>query len=252
MRNKMIKAAKAWLGCKKADGSHKQIIDTYNTIKPLPAGYKLSYHDAWCAAFVSAVALRCDCTDIVFPECSCDRMIQLYKKAGRWQENDGYTPKVADIIFYDWGDSGSGDNTGSSDHVGIVATVNGDTFTVIEGNMSDKVGYRTMSVNGQYIRGYGLPNYENGGKVVAKSETTTVAGNTVTIKMRQIKKGMTGEDVRALQILLKGRGFSVGSTGADGDFGAGTLAGVKAAQKKYGLSQDGIAGADTLDALLNG
>jgi hypothetical protein len=185
-------------------------------------------------------------------------MIQLYKKAGRWQENDAYTPKRGDIIFYDWQDNGNGDNGGGSDHVGIVTEVNGGNITVIEGNISDKVGYRTLKVNGNFIRGYGLPDYENSGKAVSNASTVTNAtpsntttGKSVTVKLRQLKKGMTGEEVRALQLLLEGRGFSVGNAGADGDFGSGTLTAVKAAQKKYGLTVDGIAGADTWTALIS-
>ncbi len=37
--------------------------------------------------------------------------------------------------------------------------VNGNTITVIEGNMSNKVGERALQVNGRYIRGYCLPDY---------------------------------------------------------------------------------------------
>ena len=45
------------------------------------------------------------------------------------------------------------------EHVGIVEAVNGNTITVIEGNMSNKVGERALQVNGRYIRGYCLPDY---------------------------------------------------------------------------------------------
>jgi hypothetical protein len=86
-------------------------------------------------------------------------MIDLYKKAGRWIENDAYTPQAGDIIFYDWQDNGTGDNVGSSDHVGIVISVNGTNLKIIEGNISDSVGYRNIKINGKYIRGYGIPDY---------------------------------------------------------------------------------------------
>ena len=98
-------------------------------------------------------------TDIIPTECGCQKHIELFKARGAWQENDGYTPKPGDYIFYDWDDSGAGDNTGSADHVGIVTKVSGATITVIEGNKGDAVAYRTMKVNGKYIRGYGTPDY---------------------------------------------------------------------------------------------
>ena len=70
------------------------------------------------------------------------------------------------------------------------------------------------------------------------------------MEMRNLKKGCTGEDVRALQILLMGRGYSVGNSGADGDFGSATQAAVKAYQKARNLQPDGIAGKNTMSALL--
>ena len=79
MRQKVVEAARAWLGLRESDGSFRQIIDVYNTITPLPRGYRMTYSDAWCAAFVSAVAQRCGLTSIIYPECGCDPMIQLYK-----------------------------------------------------------------------------------------------------------------------------------------------------------------------------
>ena len=78
-------------------------------------------------------------------------------------------------------------------------------------------------------------------------ETTTTKGD-YTVEMRKLKKGCTGEDVRALQILLNGRGCSCGS--ADGSFGTKTENAVKAYQKKTGLTQDGIAGEKTMGSLL--
>lgn len=159
VRQKVVSTAKQYLGCKESDGSHKKIIDIYNSHKPLARGYAVKYTDAWCATYVSAIGILCGYTDIMFTECGCGAMIQLYQNAGRWQERDDYVPSPADIIMYDWDDSGSGDNTGGADHVGIVVSVSGSTIQVIEGNKSNAVGYRTLTVNGRYIRGYCLPNY---------------------------------------------------------------------------------------------
>ena len=71
-----------------------------------------------------------------------------------------------------------------------------------------------------------------------------------TMEMRKLKKGCKGEDVRALQILLMGRGYSVGIDGADGVFGDNTKAAVRAYQKAKGLEKDGIAGKNTMGSLL--
>lgn len=161
LRELVVNTAIAWLGCKESDGTHKQIIDVYNSHKPLARGYAVTYTDAWCSTFASAVAIKANLTDIIPTECGCEKHIDLFKGIGSWKEDDSYTPKIGDYIFYDWEDSGSGDNTGSSNHVGIVTKISGTTITVIEGNKSNAVGYRSIAINGKYIRGYGVPNYSS-------------------------------------------------------------------------------------------
>ena len=134
LRQKVVNTAKAWLGAKESDGSFKPIIDLYNTINPLPVGYKVKYTDEWCATYVSAVGFKAGLKGIILPECSCSRMIALYKAKGRWQEKDSYRPSIGDIVMYDWQDGtnyATTDNTGNPDHVGIVAGINGDTITII-------------------------------------------------------------------------------------------------------------------------
>lgn len=160
LANTIVSQAQSWIGYKESNGSHKKIIDVYNSHKPLARGYAVKYTDAWCATFVSACAIKVGFTDIIPTECSCGQMIELFKKIGAWVENDAYVPKAGDIIFYDWQDNGKGDNKGYSDHVGIVEKVNGSTITVIEGNKEEVVGRRSLAVNGKYIRGYGVPKYD--------------------------------------------------------------------------------------------
>ena len=169
-REAVVKQATAWLGRKESDGSHKLIIDTYNSHKPLPRGYKVQYTDAWCATFVSAVAIKCGYTDIIPIECSCPEMVTAAKKMGIWTESDAYVPKPGDIILYDWHDSGIGDNTGVPDHVGIVVESGSASFKVIEGNKSDAVRYRIMPINGRYIRGFICPKYDTGTKTEARTQ----------------------------------------------------------------------------------
>nr|WP_063842332.1 peptidoglycan-binding protein [Hassalia byssoidea] len=62
-----------------------------------------------------------------------------------------------------------------------------------------------------------------------------------------LRIGMRGPEVVKLQERLKRLGFLDGDV--DGDFGASTEAAVKAAQQRYGLEADGIAGGATWDVL---
>lgn len=158
--SEVVKQAKAWLGKKESDGSHKEIIDVYNSHKPRARGYKVKYTDAWCSTFVSAVSIKLGYTDIIPTECGCGKHIELFKKLGVWVEDENRTPNAGDIIFYDWEDNGKGDNKGGANHVGIVEKVSNGTITVIEGNYSNSVKRRTLKVNGKYIRGYAIPKYD--------------------------------------------------------------------------------------------
>lgn len=160
LRKKLVATATAYLGCKESDGGHRKIIDIYNAHKPLAVGYAVKYTDAWCSTFVSAMSILCGLTAILPTECGCGRHIDLFKKLDSWVEDDTYVPTLGDVVFYNWDDSGYGDCMEGASHVGIVTACDGKTITVIEGNIGHAVGYRTIAVNGRYIRGFGVPKYE--------------------------------------------------------------------------------------------
>lgn len=159
LRSFYVDTARSYYGAVQGDVVHKEIVDIYNSHKPLARSYPLKYIDHWCAGFVSAMAIKCELTDIIPTEVGCGKMIDLFKKLGCWQENDAYVPNPGDVIFYDWSDSGSGDNTTSPDHVGIVVRVTDGVIRVIEGNMGGKVWHRDVPVNGKHIRGFGVPDF---------------------------------------------------------------------------------------------
>lgn len=201
--SKVVKQAQSWIGRKESDGSHEHIIDIYNEYKPLARNYTVKYYDSWCATFVSAVAIKLGYTDIIPTECSCGYMIELFKKKNSWVENENVTPKIGWVIFYDWQDDGKGDNTGWSDHVGIVEKISGSTITVIEGNKGDAVGRRTLKVNGKYIRGYGVPKYDaestlKSVQAVAEEVLTGKWGNGQTRKEKLENAGYNYAEVQAM------------------------------------------------------
>lgn len=70
---------------------------------------------------------------------------------------------------------------------------------------------------------------------------------------RNLRRGMVGEDVKALQMDLIALNYSVGKWGADGEFGMATEGALEAFQLAHGLEMDGVAGTETfakLDELL--
>lgn len=142
------------------DTAHKAIVQLYNAQGIKPRSYTLKDTDAWCAAFITVLGLQLGILSTVLPECSVPLMVELYKRAGRWEEHDDYLPSKGDLLIYDWDDSGQGDNEGDPDHVGIVTARLGTSLIVVEGNRNGGVGLRTVSVNASYIRGYCLPDYD--------------------------------------------------------------------------------------------
>ena len=197
-RSAIVALAKSWKGKKESDGSHKEIIDIYNSFKPHPRGYALQYSDAWCAGTASALAIELGYTDIIPVECSCYYWVEQAKAMGIWVEDDGYVPKEGDYVLYDWQDSGSGDNTGVPDHIGIVTKAGKSSFTVTEGNKNDAVGDRSMKVNGQYIRGFVCPKYDEEDAGTGKKETTVkkdevkTSGGTISKAKSSSKFTVTG------------------------------------------------------------
>lgn len=66
---------------------------------------------------------------------------------------------------------------------------------------------------------------------------------------RNLKRGMTGDDVKALQVDLIALNYSCGRWGADGEFGKATESALEAFQHFYGLEVDGVAGPETFGKL---
>ena len=159
LRKKYVDGIIEWVGMDRAKGTHKPIIDLYNSQKPLPRGYKVTYKDAYCATTTSAGAIKAGLQDIIPIECSCSKVIEIAKKMGIWEENDAYVPSMGDLILYDWDDDGKGDDTGAPEHIGAAVSVTNKIIKVVEANKGGKVGYRELAVNGKYIRGFIKPNY---------------------------------------------------------------------------------------------
>ena len=166
---KVITEAQACIGTVKGDARHHQIIDGYNTIRPLPRGYKVTYGDNWCAAFVSEIARRCGYLDIMPPECGVSEMRAKYNALGRYRAKAAYKPQRGDIVFY------------TVSHVGIVYEVTSSGIIAIEGNhinggisMCEYVS-RPFSA----ILGYGIPDY-------ASKQTSTPSAPTYPYKAKVV------------------------------------------------------------------
>ena len=128
------------------------LMDYYNRkIYPLiniKRKYKIQPNDNWCAMFCSVIAHKCGLTKEQFPyECGVMEQVKL-AKANNSFTTDVKEVKTGDLIIYDW-------NTDKwSDHVGFVINTNGDNIHVIEGNIKNTVGYRTIPKTSKSIQGF--------------------------------------------------------------------------------------------------
>lgn len=207
-RNKVVNLATSWLGLKESDGSFKKIINIYNSHKPLPRGLKMRVNWSWCACTWSALAISLGYTDIMPIEISCGELINMAKKMGIWVEKDSYVPSPGDAILYDWDDNGKGDSKGWPDHVGVVTYVNKKSgyITVIEGNYSNAVKKRTISINGKFIRGYITPKYS---KTIIKTPEKKEPDKDLATVAREVISGVWGSgDKRKKNLEKKGYDYN--------------------------------------------
>ena len=188
----IIKTMQDWIGTDK-----RKIIDLYNSYKPLAQGYAVKYTDSWCDTTVSACFIKNNAVKLIGgTECGVERHIQLFKKAGIWNEDGRITPRPGDIICYNWDDS-TQPNDGFADHIGIVEKMEGNQITVIEGNYNNAVRRRTIPVGWGYIRGYAQPKYEEEKKEEKSVKTVIdVSKWQYTIDWNKVKPQIDGVIIR--------------------------------------------------------
>lgn len=219
---------------------------------------------AWCDVFVDWLFLQLcdgDKTKAEYIICQtgpygagCKYSADYYRSAGRFYN----APKAGDQIFFG--------TKGNETHTGIVYKVDNSKVYTIEGNTSGASGvvangggvckksyYHTYGS----IVGYGRPRFDEnvGGADTTATTTTTTATKdvkeekTVNIDLNVLQKGSKGAQVKALQRILKGMGYTIT---IDGDFGNQTDGVVRKYQKSQSLGVDGVVGKQTWTKLLKG
>lgn len=189
---RFISRLKSFYGVIEGTTRHKQIVMMYNNIDPLPEGYLLRLKDSWCMAFLSAVAYDVGLKDFPY-ECSCIRAVD---KLGPKFIKEPKTIKKGMLIFYTMGKSQN------PNHVGLITNVKGDTLTVIEGNKSDSVGYRTIKTDSKLIYGYGIVKYADETKSDVEIAEEVVAGKWGNGEERQLKLERAGYDYDNIQKIV--------------------------------------------------
>ena len=159
-RESLVSIANTYLGCTQGSAKHKDLVDTFNKVKP--HGNVGNYSCAWCAIAYSAWMIKAGFTkNNAALSYNCGTLISDAKKLGIWVEDDAYIPEPGDGIIYYWSDTGKGDCLSGASHVGMVVKVKDKQITVLEGNKgtSKTCGLRSIKVNSRYIRGYIVPKF---------------------------------------------------------------------------------------------
>lgn len=199
-----LATGKKYLGCKEGDTRHKKIVDIFNSSKLKT--FPLSYDDAWCAGFISSIAIECGCTDIIPISANCDEMYKKGVVMGIAIPKDKWIPKMGDIVFYDW------NLNGELDHVGVVDTISKIIIHVLEGNKNDSVAYRDINYKNATITKIIRPRYKTAiNKKSYKNYCDTAIrvingyyGNGDVRKTKLEKEGYSYKKVQAIvDILLK-------------------------------------------------
>ncbi|WP_025728377.1 glucosaminidase domain-containing protein [Atopobacter phocae] len=185
----VINTAASYLGVGMYSSTHKSIVDTYNSVKPLPMYYALKYHDDWCDCFVSFIGIKLGISKLIGRECGVERHINIFKQMGIWIGLN--TPKTGDIITFDWQGA-----RGFADHIGFVESVSNGRVNTIEGNAGSPSQVRRSSypLNSAYIKGYARPKYAAGG-------TPTKANKSVEEVAKEVLNGLWGNGSERVQKL---------------------------------------------------
>lgn len=257
-----------WWGCfgQLADGAlyaqKKKQYPAYYTAADFPSQYGQKVHD--CVGLIKGY-LWCDTPD-GSPKYNAaqDVAVQgLYGKCSR-KGDIGSIPDTPGVCVF----------MANMGHVGVyigngeVVESMGHAYGVVKTRLAGRGwAYWGMPEWISYTEEYGGSTPQSAGTAdsspyTGEPTTPQSAAPTVPLTMgafklefRILKEGCVGEDVRALQLMLKARGYSCGNygpnkDGADGEFGVATRTKLISYQSAVGLDPDGEAGPKTMGALL--
>ncbi len=150
--NDVLKVAESYNGTTEGSAKHSEILNIYNTHRPLARGYTVKKTDAWCMTFISACFIKANAVSALgLTECGCQEYINYARKNNMIVNN----PTIGDLAFYDWG------NDGVVDHVGIIYFESANNLFIREGNKNDMVTTRVIAKNAPSIKYFVRPRYNN-------------------------------------------------------------------------------------------
>ena len=243
--SEIMKLAKSYVGTKESPAYSNNVI--FNTHY---YGHEVSGGNyAWCVVFVWDTFRMAGASNLF-----CDGKKTAWVDTVRdWAKSKGLVVskdqgRHGDLALFDWNHNGSGD------HIGFIDAKNANgSYQTCEGNTSvdnnsngGEVQIRTRypSEIMMIIR----PQYE--AEEISPTPTPTKE-DTITMELRMLKRGMSGNDVRAAMLLMKDKGYYPYTIPAtDKLFGPKMEAGVRKMQAEHNLGVDGMIGHNSWTYLL--
>lgn len=168
-RNTVLRIAVSQLGYHEGDsaadfnGMNMSGSSNYIEYARLLVPHYNDNHYEWCACFVNWCLNQAH-IDYVSSEIGCWKWVGELKGMKYWQDSSAYggtyTPKPADMIFFNWKHAESKNN--ASGHIGYVLYTTETHVYTIEGNADNNVTIRSYALNDPSVIGYGTPPYDEG------------------------------------------------------------------------------------------
>ena len=146
MRNKIIQIAANEVGYKEQGTNQTKYGEWYGM------------QDEWCNIFVCWCAAQVGISEDIIPKMAyVPSTASWYDSRDQYKNskaNGGnYIPQAGDIVLFDY------NHNTTSDHIGFVERVEGNTLYTIEGNKNNMVQRCTYSLDSKDIRAYCVPAY---------------------------------------------------------------------------------------------
>lgn len=161
--------------------------------------------------------------------------------------------RIGDMLLFA-GTNASRKNYGYVGHVEMVGEISGKTVTLYgHGSGNPKKHEMNAYCKSRYSKKTRNTSLGHTGLIRVRrfiqDDGATTVKTTTPISTSALTKGATGQAVKDMQTKLIALGFSCGSYGADGDFGADTQKAVIAFQDAYNLLQTGTWGVKENEAI---
>lgn len=175
MRNEIVEIARNEIGYKEQGTNQTKYGEWYGM------------QDEWCNIFICWCANQAGISEEIIPKMAyVPSTANWFDAKGQYKNsraNGGdYTPQAGDIVLFDY------NHNTTSDHIGIVEKVEGNTLYTIEGNKDNMVKRCTYSLDSRDIRAYCVPAYvEEAGEIKESEEE----------EMKRYENGSTVEPVYA-------------------------------------------------------